>query len=80
MLLYVFLLRLLTTWMRPSLAQPLAKASSPSGWASRAMAAGLMKKGAELGQPRIERRVSAFATFRITRGRSMILLYTSEFQ
>lgn len=44
------------------------------------MAAGLMKKGAELGQPRIERRVSTFATFRITRGRNMIRLYMFEFQ
>ena len=65
--------------MRPSLAQPLAKASSPSGWASLAMAAGLMKKGAELEQPKIERRVSTFATLRITRGRSMIRLYMFEF-
>ncbi len=72
--------RLLTTWMRPSLAHPRAKASSPSGWARRAMAAGLMKKGAELGQPRMERRVLTSATLRITRGRSMILLYMFEFQ
>ena len=44
------------------------------------MAAGLMKKGAELGQPRIERRVSTFSTFRITRGRNIIRLYMFEFQ
>ena len=44
------------------------------------MAAGLMKKGAELGQPRIERRVLASFMFRMTRGRSMIRRYMSEFQ
>ena len=38
------------------------------------MAAGLMKNGAELWQPIIERRKLTFATLRITRGRSMIRL------
>ena len=44
------------------------------------MAAGLTKKGAELGQPRIERRVLTSTILRITRGRSMIRLYMFEFQ
>ena len=44
------------------------------------MAAGLMKNGAELWYPKIERRVSTFATLRITRGRSIIRLYMFEFQ
>ena len=44
------------------------------------MAAGLTKNGAELEQPRMERRVLTCAILRMTRGRSMILLYMFEFQ
>ena len=70
-----FLFRgLLTHWMSPSLAQPRAMAHSPSGWASRAIAAGATKNGAVLGQPSIDRRVLASVMFRITRGLSIILL------
>jgi len=70
---FICLRQPLTHWMSPSLAQPLANASSPSGWASLAMAAGLTKKGAVLETPNIERWVFTSVTFRMTRGRSIIL-------
>ena len=62
-----------THWMIPSVAQPLTKASSPSGCASLAIAAGLTKNGADVETPSIERWVFVSATSRMTRGRSMIL-------
>lgn len=44
---------LLTHWMMPSLAAARLSASSPSGCASLAMAAGEIKNGALLSKPRI---------------------------
>lgn len=65
---------------KPKSAATLARSFSPSGWASRPIAAGAMKIGRELLKPRIEVERSASVTSRRMRGRRRTKLKAVWFQ